>query len=302
MSAAFPHWHAHVDGWLLIGLIEVAYLWALRRERARRGPGADPPASRRQVAAFSAGVAVLWLASDWPVHDLAEGYLYSVHMVQHLLFTLVAAALLLVGTPAWMARRILGVGRGRAPDGTTRRLTVVRGLSRPVAGLIQFNLVLVLSHWPAVVEATVRYHPLHFVAHAVLLVSAVLMWVPVLSPLPEVARARPPTQMLYLFLQTVVPTVPASFLTFGARPLYRIYETLPRLWGFSALDDQQVAGLIMKVGAGFYLWVVIAAIFFRWYAREERQAAHPDDAPGDDGDVLLWEDVEAELRQLGGKA
>ena len=108
--------------------------------------------------------------------------------------------------------------------------------------------------------------------------------------------------MLYLFLQTVVPTVPASLLTFGARPLYRIYETFPRLWGFSALDDQQVAGLIMKVGAGFYLWVVIAAIFFRWYAREERQAAHPDDAPGDDGDVLLWEDVEAELRQLGGKA
>jgi putative membrane protein len=291
MSAGFPHWHAHLDGWLLIGLIEVAYLVALRRERARRGRGADAPASRRQVAVFTAGVAVLWLASDWPVHDLAEGYLYSVHMVQHLLFTLVAAALLLAGTPAWMARRLLGRGR---------RLTVVRGLSRPVAGLVQFNLVLVLSHWPAVVEATVRYHPLHFVAHAVLLVSAVLMWMPVLSPLPEVARARPPTQMLYLFLQTVVPTVPASFLTFGARPLYRIYETFPRLWGFSALEDQQVAGLIMKVGAGLYLWVLIAAIFFRWYAREERQAAHPDEAPAGDGDVLLWEDVEAELRQLGG--
>jgi hypothetical protein len=60
--------------------------------------------------------------------------------------------------------------------------------------------------------------------------------------------------------------------------------------------------LIMKVGAGFYLWVVIAAIFFRWYAREERQHTHPDEAPADDEDVLLWEDVEAELRQLGGKA
>ncbi|HEX2042408.1 MAG TPA: cytochrome c oxidase assembly protein [Acidimicrobiales bacterium] len=297
MSAGFPHWHAHLDGWLLMGLIEVAYLVALRRERARRGPAADAPASRRQVATFTAGVAVLWLASDWPVHDLAEGYLYSVHMVQHLLFTLVAAALLLMGTPGWMARRLLGAGPGRSP---TRRLVLVRGLSRPVAGLIQFNLVLVLSHWPAVVDATVRYHPLHFVAHAVLLVSAVLMWMPVLSPLPEVGRARPPTQMLYLFLQTVVPTVPASFLTFGARPLYRIYETFPRLWAFSALEDQQVAGLIMKVGAGLYLWVVIAAIFFRWYAREERQAAHPDDAPAEDGDVLLWEDVEAELRQLGG--
>lgn len=292
-GAAFPHWHMHLDSWLLIGLVEVLYLAALFRERARRGPGGEPPATRRQLVAFTAGVAVLWLASDWPVHDLAEGYLYSVHMVQHLLFTLVASGLLLLGTPAWLARRLLG---------STRRLAFVRGVSRPIVGLLQFNLVLVLSHWPAVVEATVRWHPLHFVAHAVLLISAVLMWMPVLSPLREVPRAKPPMQMLYLFLQTVVPTVPASFLTFGAKPLYRIYETFPRLGDISPLTDQQVAGLIMKIGAGFYLWAVIAGIFFRWYSSEERMggepARSPDPLSGDD-DVLLWEDVEAELRQLG---
>jgi putative membrane protein len=291
----------HLDGWLLIGLIEVLYLAAITRERARRGSGAEPTATGRQVVAFTAGVAVLWLASDWPVHDLAEGYLYSVHMVQHLLFTLVAAALLLIGTPAWLAQRLLGVGRRPA----SRRLSVVRGLSRPLVGIIQFNVVLVLSHWPAVVEATVRWHPLHFVAHAVLLVSAVFMWMPVLSPLREISRAKPPMQMLYLFLQTILPTVPASFLTFGHKPLYRIYETFPRLWDISALTDQQTAGLIMKIGAGFYLWVVIAAIFFRWYSSEERLGGglppgHPERPSGDDDhDVLLWEDVEAELRQLG---
>ena len=299
-GSGFPHWHAHFDSWALVGLIEVAYLVVLGRERARRGPVGEPPASRRQLLAFTAGVAVLWLASDWPVHDLAEGYLYSVHMVQHLLFTLVAAALLLLGTPTWMARRVLGVDRRRRvqPEVSPRRLSAVRTLSRPVVGLIQFNLVLVLSHWPLIVEATLRQHPLHFVAHAVLLVSAVLMWMPVLSPLPEVARAKPPNQMLYLFLQTVVPTVPASFLTFGARPLYRIYETFPRLWGISPLTDQQVAGLIMKIGAGFFLWAVIATIFFRWYGHEERQDRSATTPTGDDG-VLLWEDVEAELRQLG---
>lgn len=245
---------------------------------------------------FSAGVAVLWLASDWPMHDVAEGYLYSAHMVQHLLFTLVAAALLVLGTPAWMGRRLLGVG---GPP--SRRLRVVRFMARPVVGLIQFNLVLVLSHWPAVVEGTVEYHPLHFVAHAVLLVSAVLMWLPVASTVPEVPRARPATQMIYLFLQTVVPTVPASFLTFGAKPLYRIYETFPRLWGMSALTDQQVAGLIMKIGAGFFLWTVIAVIFFRWYRNEEGSgtpgSASPPPSEADD-EVLLWADVERELRRL----
>ena len=302
-GASFPHWHMHLDGWLLVGLIEVLYLFAVTRERSRRGPAGDPPATRRQVVSFTAGVAVLWLASDWPVHDLAEGYLYSVHMVQHLLLTLVASALLLLGTPAWLARRLLGLSDGSR---SSRRTTIVRALSRPVVGLAQFNVVLVLSHWPAVVEATVRWHPLHFVAHAVLLVSAVLMWMPVLSPLREIPRAKPPTQMLYLFLQTVVPTVPASFLTFGSKPLYRIYETFPRLWDISPLTDQQVAGLIMKIGAGFYLWAVIAGIFFRWYSSEERMGGGPGpgpaaapDPPRDGDGVLLWEDVEAELRRLG---
>ncbi len=229
------------------------------------------------MTAFAAGVATIWLASDWPVHDLAEHYLYSVHMVQHLLFTLVVALLLLIGTPAWMARHLVG---GRT------LLRVTRSLSRPVTGLIQFNVVLVLSHWPLVVEATVRHHPLHFVAHAVLLGSAVLMWMPVVSPLPEIPRIKPPAQMLYLFLQTIVPTVPASFLTFNDRPLYRIYATFPRLWGISALTDQQTAGLIMKIVGGLFLWLVIGVIFFRWYASEERETQD---------DVLHWHDVEHEL-------
>jgi putative membrane protein len=266
---------------VLVALLEGAYLLALRREAARRrAAGGERPARPTQVLAFTAGVATIWLASDWPVHDVAEGHLYSVHMVQHLLMTLVAAPLLLLGTPTWLARRLL----------SPRWLaTFVRGLSRPVPNLIQANLVLVLSHWPLVVEGTLRLHPLHFVAHAVLLTSAVLLWMPVASPVPEeVPRLAPPAQMLYLFLQTILPTVPASFLTFGRTPLYPIYATFPRLWDISVITDQQVAGLIMKIGAGAFLWAVIITIFFRWYAREEARSK----------DVLLWDDVERELRRL----
>jgi len=312
-AVSFPAAHVELDVWVLMGGILAAYLLTVRAGRAR-----GEVTERKQVVLFCSGVAVLWLASDWPVHDLAEGYLYSFHMVQHLLFTLVAAPLLLLGTPAWLGRRLLGIRLGRPEAGTepavagsqvvvvapTRRLAVVRSLARPVPGLIQFNVVLVLSHWPAVVEATLLHHSLHFVAHAVLLVSALLMWMPVASTVPEVPRARPPTQMLYLFLQTIIPTVPASFLTFGAKPLYRIYETFPRLWGVSALTDQQVAGLIMKIGAGFYLWTIIAVVFFRWYEGEEgNDKAGPERPPAVPvDDVLLWADVERELRQLSGGA
>jgi putative membrane protein len=100
------------------------------------------------------------------------------------------------------------------------------------------------------------------------------MWWPVLSPLPE-HRISPPFQMLYLFVQTIAPTVPASFLTFGATPLYHFYATRPRLYGVTALDDQQVAGLTMKLGGGFLLYGIIGVIFFFWYISEERPGVAP---------------------------
>ena len=275
-GVAFPAWHLHPDVMVLVTLILGAYLLALRRESSRTG---QPAASRRQVVYFSGGVATIFVASTWPIHDLAEHYLYSVHMVQHLLVTLIAAPLLLLGTPTWLAQRVLARGKS---------LPVVRAICRPVPNLIQANVVLVLSHWPLVVRGTLEFHPLHFVAHAVLLGSALIMWMPVVSPHPQIPRLAPLLQMVYLFLQTIIPTIPASFLTFGRGLLYPIYGTFPRIWDISAITDQQVAGLIMKIGAGSFLWVVITVIFFRWYAREERKPR----------DVLLWDDVERELHRL----
>jgi putative membrane protein len=106
-----------------------------------------------------------------------------------------------------------------------------------------------------------------------IVLSSLLVWMPLLSPLPEVPRLQPLVRMLYLFLQSIVPTVPASFLTFGDTPLYKFYETVPRLWGISALDDMRFAGLIMKILWGFSLWIVITIIFFRWYNAEESGTA-----------------------------
>jgi len=89
-----PAWHPHPSVWLVLGGIWVAYLVAVRRHRTVAG---EPSDRRRRTTLFSFGMACLWLGADWPVHDLAEGYLYSVHMAQHLLFTLVAPPLLISG-------------------------------------------------------------------------------------------------------------------------------------------------------------------------------------------------------------
>jgi putative membrane protein len=108
----------------------------------------------------------------------------------------------------------------------------------------------------------------------------------VLSPLPEMPPLPAPGQMLYLFLESLAPTIPASFLTFGTHPLYPVYEGFPRIWGMSVLTDQLVAGLIMKLVGGMILWGVIAVVFFRWGRREER----------DGFDALRYTDVEREIR------
>lgn len=272
-----PDPHLHPDVLIILGAVWGAYLWAWH-VRARRIPAGLDGDRRKRIALFSSGMAVLLVVSTWPVHDIAERALYSIHMVQHMSYQLIAAPLLLVGIPAWMWRSIL-----RPPwlMETWRRIT------RPVPALIIFNGVLLFTHWPAVVELTLRSEPAHFVAHSVVVLSAVIMWWPIFSPLPEAPAITPPLQMLYLFLQSIAPTIPASFLTFGQHPLYKIYETFPRLWDVTAISDQRVAGLIMKVGGGLIIWGYITVIFFRWYFEEQRNEGW---------DALQMQGVERDVR------
>lgn len=277
-----PGWHPHPDVWFLMAAVVVGYFVAMRAAAAAEvAPGValpvSPPESwKARSVWFLMGVAALWIGADYPIHELSEGYLFSIHMVQHTLFSLIAPPLLLLGMPAALLRRIL------RPEPVLR---VVRFLTRPLVALLLFNGVVLVTHWPALVDASLRSEPLHFFVHLVLFSSAVLMWWPVVDPLPELKRLSEPGKMLYLFLQSILPTVPASFITFAESPVYRFYETAPRLWGIDVLTDQQMAGLIMKIGGGLLLWFCIATIYFRWNAKEERGK----------GDELSWEDFEREL-------
>ena len=260
LAVSVPAFTSHPEVLLGVVAIAVGYITALTRLGPELAPAGAPVATRQQKTCFALGTFAIFLASSWPIHDLAEGYMYSIHMVQHLTYTMVAAPLLLLGTPAWLARWIL---RPRWLFNT------VRAMSRFVPAIVTFNVIIVVTHWPAFVDLTLRSALVHFLAHTVLLGSAFLIWMPILSPLPEIPRLAPIGRMVFLFLQTIVPTVPASFLTFGEHPLYRRYESLPKLWGLSALNDQLIAGLIMKIAAGLLLMTVIAVIFFRWVATED---------------------------------
>jgi putative membrane protein len=212
--------------------------------------------SRANVVSFVLAMLVLWIASDWPVHDISEEYLYSAHMLQHMMLSYFLPPLALMATPTWLARVLLG-------DGALYR--VVRWFSKPVVAGVLFNGVVMIVHIPLLVNASVQNGPLHYGLHVMVVMMSLLMWTPVCGPVPEF-RIGVAGAMIYLFLQSVVPTVPAAWLTFADDVVYSAYDKPLRLWGISAVSDQQLAGAVMKTLGGLYLWSIVIYLFFTKFA------------------------------------
>ena len=146
--------------------------------------------------------------------------------------------------------------------GTGRGFRVIKFLSRaPVAGLL-FNVMVMVAHIPDVVNRSVSNGPLHYSLHVLLIVTSLLMWMPVCGP-ERSFRLQYGGMMIYLFLMSVVPTVPAAWLTFAEGSVYKHYDIPVRVWGLSVTTDQQLAGAVMKSAGSMFLWTIIVVIFFR---------------------------------------
>lgn len=276
-------WVPHPEVWVLLGGLTALYVYAARVIGPKAVPAGVRPVSRAQWGWFGIGTGLLWVATDWPMHDIGEQYLYLVHMVQHLLLTLVAPAALLLAVPEWLARLLLGRG---SVDRWVHRL------ARPIPATVIFNALVLLSHWQIVVNTSSENGLFHYGAHAALVSAALLLWMPVCGPLPEL-RISLPTQMLYLFVSSIIPTVPGAWLTFAEGAVYRVYDIPTRLFDISVTQDQQAAGLIMKLAAGSWLWLLITITFFRWSARHDEADRHG--LVPSEREVLTWEAVRAEF-------
>ena len=221
--------------------------------------GLDAP--RRQVASFAAALGVLGLVLNGPLHNLSDAYLFSAHMLQHLALTLVFPPLLLYGTPAWVVRPLLRPGWV---------LRLARGVTRPLAAGAIFSVPITFWHFPRFYEAALEHHALHIVQHLVFIATAVIMWWPILSPVPELPRAGYPTQLLYLFVLGLPMSLAGAMITLAEGVLYPFYVAAPRVFGLAPLADQQLGGLLMWVVGTIYLWVAASVVWFRWSAREEQ--------------------------------
>jgi putative membrane protein len=250
----------HPEVVLGCGLLAAAWAWGWHARGSRPHPG--------QAARFVGGLVAILLALNGPLHDLSDWYLFSAHMVQHLVLTLAVPPLLLTGLPAWMIdtplQRVL-----EHPGAAV----VVRTATRPLLAFAVYAVALIAWHLPGPYNTALEHHGWHVVEHLVLLVAATLGWWPILSP-SRLAPALPYAgQLLYLFAFGIPMTVVAAMITAAERVLYPFYETAPRLFDLTPLADQRLGGVIMWVPSGFIPLAAFTIVFFRWVAAEADEAA-----------------------------
>jgi putative membrane protein len=206
----------------------------------------------------------MFFSLNGPLHDLSDDYLFSAHMVQHLVLTFVVPPLLIVGTPGWMLRRALQYPWVRG---------IARVITRPFVCFAAFNVIFAVWHLPPMFNLAMAVHPIHIVEHLMFLVAATLLWWPFLSPLPELPRLSYPGQMLYAFLTTLPMSLVAIYIAMADHVLYPAYAAAPRIIDLSALQDQQLGGLVMWIPGGLYFGGVMTIVFFKWVARDADDAA-----------------------------
>jgi putative membrane protein len=242
-------WIAYPGVWLFVAALGLGY-WRWGRD----------PSDPRATVWFLVGLAILWAALDWPLGALS-GYLASAHTGQLILIAMAAPGFLLSGCRPRLARI----------EATSRVGRTLRWLTHPLPAFIGYNLILLVTHVPDVVDLLMAKQLGSFAIDLLWLLGGLFLWWPVVAPAP-LRRLSPPLQMAYLFVQTIPATLPAAFLVFADYPLYQLYELAPRVT--TALTpgyDHQVAGLLMKIVGDPVIWVGIGVVFFKW-AHAERRA------------------------------
>lgn len=249
-------WSVHLSTVLGIAGLGVLYVWASRRAKAS-------PTTAQKIC-FASGLLVMFASLNGPVHDLSDDYLFSAHMVQHLLLTFAVPPLLLAGTPGWMLRPII------SRPGVRR---VAQFFTRPAICFVVFNLVIAGWHLPVFYNAAMAHHGLHILEHLMFMAAAVLMWWPLLSQLPELPRLAYPGQMLYSFLMSIPMSIVAVYIAMADHVLYPAYSATPRVLALSPLEDQLLGALIMWIPGGMIFMVIMTVVFFKWNARGEDSTA-----------------------------
>jgi putative membrane protein len=268
-EALWVSWN--VDPWILIPLVMALWLYGRGVIRLWGRAGRSRGVSHASALSFAAGGAALVVALVSPL-DALGGTLLSAHMAQHGLLIGVAPPLLLLGRPGVAFAWALAGARTLRPLASwVWRALWGRGrvLSGPLGAAALHGLMLWLWHVPALFEAAVDHHWLHALEHACFFGSALLFWRAVLDA--RTGRRAGPA-LVAAFVTFMHSGLLGGLITMAPHPLYSVYVGRSAVWGLTALDDQQLAGLLMWVPLG--LPYLAAGLFLA----SRLVFGHPDEA------------------------
>jgi putative copper resistance protein D len=259
-------WTFDLSVWVPVLLAALAFGWARRRVN-RRHPAR--PVSLWRLVSWLAGLGAIVVALASPV-EAYDTTLFSAHMIQHLLLTMVAAPLLVLAAPITLLLRV------STPDARRRWILpvlhsrIVRVLSHPIVAWGLFAAVMWLTHFSPLFDAALEDETLHRLEHALYLGSALLFWWPVVGADPSPHRLGYPARLFYLALGMPLSSFLGLVIYSAQTVLYPHYLTLERAWGPSPLDDQRLAGGIMWVVGDAAFVLALVLVVAAWLRHEER--------------------------------
>ncbi|HEY7281327.1 MAG TPA: cytochrome c oxidase assembly protein [Actinomycetota bacterium] len=266
-------WTWTFDPIVLAGLVWVAaaYLGAVSRVRRTRSSMTFPA---RRVACFLGGLAAIAVALLSPV-DAYAGWLLSVHMVQHVLLTMVAAPLIVLGAPVSLALAASPAG-GRRVLHRFLHGRVLRVVGAPLVGWIAFVAAMWIWHLPSLYDTALEHEGVHAVEHLIFLVTALLFWWPLVGLDPNPHRPSHPGRLLLLFLSMPAMAILGLSISTASHVLYAPYATATAAIGVSPISDQHLGGAIMWEGSLLLMMPALVLVLLDWMQRDERAAERAD--------------------------
>jgi putative membrane protein len=253
------HWHTEPLLLALVVGVSWAYAVATGPWRSRFAPGLDRYPLGYAVR-FHLGVLVGYLAVGSPLDQVGESFLFSAHMLQHMLLIYIAAPLIVLGLPPELTDPFL--------EARPRLLKVARFLIHPVVAGLLFNLIFTLWHFPELYEAALRDRTLHIVEHWLMFLPALLMVWPLLSRSRVLPRISFGGAMVYCFILMIADLPLWAALIFGEHPIFETYRLAPRITSLTAGDDMVLGAATMKGFNEVFALANMAWAFFAWYRRD----------------------------------
>lgn len=258
---------------VVCGLALAVALYALAWRRGVLSPANDvtPWFSRGRVRPwyFATGILITYIALQSPIDRGGDEYLFSLHMLQHLLLMMLAPPLLLLG--------LAGI---RTPAATQYRVirAVWWAITRPWPAVLLFNAVMLVWHIPALYDTTLTTEPVHVLEHLSFIAAGIVFWWPIVDPIrgPATKPVSPLVKIAAMVVAGIPPTVLGLIFAISPAAFYSFYVNAPRLWGISAVADQSYGGVLMLGLGNIIYFVAITIIFVRLLgdsAHDEEEAA-----------------------------